>query len=129
MLGYKKGNTKELCGRMPLHYPADRVYLHGNTNEDVEGVIDELASSFTKFSYTVSNVSVSNAWGSLYNADIEIPVSEDYRNKKIVATFIPSSTFAAMFIIKGITATKIEASLVRATTATVSGTVNFLIYD
>lgn len=40
MLGYKKGQTKELCGSMPLHYPADRVYLHGDTNEDAESAID-----------------------------------------------------------------------------------------
>ena len=44
MLGFKKGQNKELCGRMPLHYPADRVYLHGDTDEDVESAIDELAT-------------------------------------------------------------------------------------
>ena len=40
MLGYKKGQTKELCGQMPLHYPADRVYRHGDTDDDVDTSLD-----------------------------------------------------------------------------------------
>ena len=36
MLGYKKGNTKLLTGQIPLHYPADRVYLDGDTTKSVQ---------------------------------------------------------------------------------------------
>lgn len=36
MLGYKKGETQQLCGQMPAHYPADRVTLFGNPNADTE---------------------------------------------------------------------------------------------
>ena len=36
MLGYKKGNTKLLTGQIPLHYPADRVYLDGDPTKSVQ---------------------------------------------------------------------------------------------
>lgn len=36
MLGYKKGNKKLLTGQIPLHYPADRVYLDGDTTKNVQ---------------------------------------------------------------------------------------------
>ena len=36
MLGYKKGNTKLLAGQISLHYPADRVYLDGDTTKNVQ---------------------------------------------------------------------------------------------
>lgn len=39
MLGYKKGNKKGLCGQMPLHYPADRVYLDGDKTKTVQDAI------------------------------------------------------------------------------------------
>ena len=57
MLGYKKGNIKELCGQMPLHYPADRVYLDGDTSKTVQGEYDKrvLDLSTNIISYTSSN--------------------------------------------------------------------------
>ena len=36
MLGYKKGNKKLLTGQIPLHYPADRVYLDGDPTKSVQ---------------------------------------------------------------------------------------------
>lgn len=42
MLGYKKGNTKQLAGQIPLHYPADRVTLYGNPNADAETALTYL---------------------------------------------------------------------------------------
>ena len=47
MLGYKKGNTKGLCGNMPLHYPADRVYLDGDITKTVQDAYDEIKSQQT----------------------------------------------------------------------------------
>lgn len=40
MLGYKKGNKKLLTGQIPLHYPADRVYLDGDTTKSVQDAVD-----------------------------------------------------------------------------------------
>lgn len=61
MLGIKKGQNKELCGRMPLHYPADRVYLHGNTNDDVEEAIDELSDESLLETVTLSSAVASGS--------------------------------------------------------------------
>lgn len=39
MLGYKKGETQQLCGQMPAHYPADMVYLDGDKTKTVQDAI------------------------------------------------------------------------------------------
>ena len=36
----KKDGTDYPLQTMPLHYPADRVYLNGDTNDDAESAID-----------------------------------------------------------------------------------------
>ena len=49
-------NGKEYpLGFMPEHYPADRVYLDGDTTKNVQGAIDELAGKIKKKSYTFSS--------------------------------------------------------------------------
>jgi len=42
MLGYKKGNKQRLCGQMPAHYPADRVYLDGDKTKTVQDALTPL---------------------------------------------------------------------------------------
>ena len=44
MLGYKKGNTKLLAGQIPLHYPADRVYLDGDTTKSVQDYVSPIGN-------------------------------------------------------------------------------------
>ena len=48
MLGFKKGQNKELCGSMPLHYPADRVYLDGDTSKNVQDFADDITTKHTE---------------------------------------------------------------------------------
>ena len=43
-LGIKKGNQKKLIGNIPIHYPADRVYLDGDTDKNVQDAVDGLVS-------------------------------------------------------------------------------------
>lgn len=35
-LGIKKGNQRKIISNMPIHYPADRVYLDGDTTKSVQ---------------------------------------------------------------------------------------------
>lgn len=51
MLGYKKGNTKLLAGQVPKHYPADRVYLDGDTTKSVQDKVARKAD-LTKLDLT-----------------------------------------------------------------------------
>ena len=39
MLGYKKGNERKISGSVPQHYPADRVYLDGDTSKNVQELV------------------------------------------------------------------------------------------
>lgn len=49
MLGYKKGNKKLLTGQIPLHYPADRVYLDGDTTKSVQDAMQvKIASDWNE---------------------------------------------------------------------------------
>ena len=58
MLGYKKGDTQQLCGQMPLHYPADRVtYVNtdsGLSATNTQDAIDEVAGRLNYASETVN---------------------------------------------------------------------------
>lgn len=55
----KKNGTDYELPMLAEHYPADRVYLHGDTDDDVESAIDILAHSDTITTATSDNGSVS----------------------------------------------------------------------
>lgn len=38
-LGIKKGNERKISGSVPQHYPADRVYLDGDTSKNVQELV------------------------------------------------------------------------------------------
>lgn len=56
-------NDKEYpIGIMPQHYPADRVYLDGDTTKNAQGAIDELAEKdLIRVTYSTSVDSISMA--------------------------------------------------------------------
>lgn len=38
-IGIKKGNDRKISGNVPQHYPADRVYLDGDTSKNVQELV------------------------------------------------------------------------------------------
>ena len=81
MLGLKKGNTKELCGRMPLHYPADRTYLLGNTNKDTESALIFLGTK--RFENPIYSI------GSSYYLCVSLPTNVLVYNSITCSLFRP----------------------------------------
>lgn len=50
----KNGNEYPL-GVIPQHYPADRVYLDGDTTKNVQGAIDEVVGKVAFATYNIPN--------------------------------------------------------------------------
>lgn len=93
---------------------------------DVEGAIKETAG--VTYSKSVSNMSINSAVGNLFEGVVGIPTDTSGVGKRVVATFVPTSSFA-FAVIRAVTASEVNVSLEKGNSGTVSGTVYVTIYD
>lgn len=89
--------------------------------------VEDLKGKFVSIQKNISGVSIATAWGSLYEGIVDVATSKDYSGKNIQVTFVPDQGQSVIPIVANVLSTKIQISLLRATTATVSGTINILI--
>ena len=117
MLGYKKGNKKLLTGQIPLHYPADRVYLDGDTTKNVQDKVARKADltnlDLTGATNTTGSTIASGTY--FYLNGTLVIAKTDIANG---ATFTSGTNYENAIIGKEVRSTKVRRQTV---TATLSG--------
>ena len=77
-IGIKKGNDKDIVAKMPKNYPADRVYLDGDTTKNVQDAIDKKQLSFSPVSGVTVYQNTLIQMNGIVFGDIDISASSDW---------------------------------------------------
>ncbi len=125
-------NGNVIDGVMPQTYPAEQVMMSDGVTS-VEDAVDEVAEKIGNIFFiekSVSNVSISNVWGSLYSATEVVDISSlGLTNAPDVVSVEFSTTGApvALCTAAAITKNSISISMIRGTTGTVSGKIMLML--
>lgn len=121
----KSDGSLEQTAGMPETYPAEQVMM----SDGVTSVEDKIGNIFF-IEKSVSNVTISSAWGSLFSTNITVDISSlELSNAPDVLSAVFSTTEAPVAICAtgSINKNNIVASLVRATSGTVSGKIMIML--
>ena len=82
------------------------------------------------YSKTLTNVEVTSSWGSCYETSVDVETSENLTGKVLVTSFISAGYTAFSSVASVLTDnTKVRVTLMRPSSATVTGTLYVFVYD
>lgn len=131
MRGYAVRNGNNIVGWVANYDLTSEYYIGCNlslhTTWDCiqkNALTSDLGVTYSK---SVSNMSINSAVGNLFEGVVAVPTDTSGVGKRVVATFVPTSSFA-FAVVRSVTASEVNISLEKGNSGTVSGTIYVTIY-